>query len=74
MNKTFTEVLGTYQVPAWALLALSINLSSALINGDYSGLSDYSGRKNSPLKSSHQTSMRLVIVETNYRHIGALRG
>jgi hypothetical protein len=31
-------------------------------------------RKNSPLKSSHQTSMRLVIVETNYRHIGALRG
>ena len=32
MNKTFTEVLGTYQVPAWAL--------PALINGDYSGLSD----------------------------------
>ena len=32
MNKTFTQVLGTYTVPAWAL--------PALINGDYSGLSD----------------------------------
>lgn len=32
MNKTFTQVIGTYTIPAWAL--------PALINGDYSGLSD----------------------------------
>lgn len=32
MNKTFTQVLGTYKIPAWAL--------NALINGDYSGLTD----------------------------------
>jgi len=32
MNKTFTQVIGTYKIPAWAL--------PALISGDYSGLSD----------------------------------
>ena len=32
MNKTFTQVIGTYKIPAWAL--------PALINGDYSGLSE----------------------------------